>query len=342
MLPFLFAQEAKNGYELFFINQMPTQEEYQKYVGETIAFFEPESPAQYLFNLEGIELGTPYTINKITMYYALAVPHVDFVVTKVGSGNVKGIHIKCRNTESTEKEPGVLDIPAHLYQPVKDLKDKYLQKRVLVHGKQYRIADFDYCSRRVSFVFLADDGDCFTEPVFTALDYTVDDSLIGVEKPENEAIMYGNTTIVTEDDIAKYSYVDNVLGIQIINDGEKFAFSILNLSDNTLRIIWDEAAFVDVNGSTSKIIHSGIKYNEIEKAQIPSIIVKGSKISDIAIPTNNIEYNKKLGWNIKKMFKPKQEGIVALLLPVQIKGVTNEYLFVFKRSFVLRHPELHE
>ena len=342
MLPFLFAQEKNTGYEVFFINRQTNQEEYQLYKGATIAFYEPTTPSERLFNLDGVELGVPYTIKKIQSYYALGIPHVDFLITKDSDKDGKGIHIKCRNSESTDKKPGIYDLPAYLYYMVEAQKELYLNKKVFTRDKLYTVSDFGFENKVVSLVYTSDDGETFSEPLYEALDYTTDDSLVSVEKPENEAVQYGKTNVITEDGISKYSYIDNYVGIIIFHDKEQFVFSIHNLSDNTLKVIWDEAAYVDANGSTSKVIHSGVKYNERENSQTPSIIVKGAKITDIAVPVNNIEHNEILGWFSKPLYQPAQEGNIALLLPFQIKGVTNEYLFVFNRTFVLRHPELHD
>lgn len=341
MMPFLFAQEDVTGYEKYFINKQGNQEEYQQYKGEQIGFYEPSTPVQKLFNLDGIEFGVPYTIKKIQMYYSLAVPQVDFLISKVGDKSGKDFHIKCRNIESTDKKPGIEDMPAYLYKPVKELQDLYIGRTVSSYGKFFTVSSIGIGQNVVTFVYTADDGDTFEEPVLEALDYTVDDSLISVEKPENEAIQYGKTEVITEDRITKYSYVDNFVNIIIFHDGKRFVFSVKNNSDNSIKIVWDEAAYVDAGGSTSKVIHNGIKYSERENSQIPSIIVKGAMLNDVAAPVNNIRYDEFASWYSLPMYKPVEEGNVALLLPIQIKGVTNEYLFVFQRKIVRRHPELH-
>ena len=74
------------------------------------------------------------------------------------------------------------------------------------------------------------------------------------------------TEIITEDNLTKYSYVDNYIDILIfISDQEKFTFSLTNISNNSIKIIWNDAVFVDVDGTISKVMHEGIKYSEKEK-----------------------------------------------------------------------------
>ena len=116
-------------------------------------------------------------------------------------------------------------------------------------------------------------------------------ALTKVEKPSNSAVRYGKTTSVTDKDITKYSYEDNFIDIQIFAGSTQFNFVLKNVSDNTLKVVWNEAVFVDVDGSTSKIMHTGIKYSQREADQPASTIIKGAKLEDLAAPTDKIYYS---------------------------------------------------
>lgn len=166
-----------------------------------------------------------------------------------------------------------------------------------------------------------------------------------VEKPSNPAIRYGKTkTVESNSDITQYSYVDNVIDILIVGDGEKFSFILKNISNNSIKIIWNEAVFVDFNGSTSKVMHSGIKYAQREGDQPATTIIKGAKIEDVAVPTCNIRYSSVLKeWVEDSMYptRPNENpGQIRLMLPIQIKDVVNEYVFVFDVKYVYNHPEV--
>lgn len=166
-----------------------------------------------------------------------------------------------------------------------------------------------------------------------------------VEKPSNPAIRYGKTkTVESNSDITQYSYVDNVIDILIVGDGEKFSFILKNISNNSIKIIWNEAVFVDFNGSTSKVMHSGIKYAQREGDQPATTIIKGAKIEDVAVPTCNIRYSSVLKeWVEDSMYptRPNENpGQIRLMLPIQIKDVVNEYVFVFDVKYEYNHPEV--
>lgn len=169
-------------------------------------------------------------------------------------------------------------------------------------------------------------------------------TLTKVEKPSNSAIRYGNTTTVTDKDITKFSYIDNFIDILIFANNSQFSFILKNVSDNTIKVVWNEAVFVDVDGSTSKVMHSGTKYSQREGDQPASTIIKGAKLEDVAAPTDKVYYSDVLKeWTSKSLYsnaKQNTEGqTIKLMLPIQVKDVVNEYIFDFELKYIYEHPE---
>lgn len=172
--------------------------------------------------------------------------------------------------------------------------------------------------------------------------------LAKVEKPSNSEIRYGETTtVLAEDGISKFSYKDNVIDIMIFADCSKFNFVLQNISDNSIKIVWDEAVFVNFDGSIERVMHKGIKFSEKNGPQPATTIIKGAKWEDIVIPTHLVYYREATsyvegGWDTYSMY-PKQSGLmpgqIKLMLPIQIKDVINEYVFVFNVQYVFNHPE---
>lgn len=165
-----------------------------------------------------------------------------------------------------------------------------------------------------------------------------------VEKPSNPAIRYGTTTVVEDDKkVSKYSYVDNVIDILIFGSSKQFDFVLKNVSDNSIKVVWNEAVFVNFDGSTSKIMHVGTKYSQREADQPATTIIKGAKIEDIATPTCNVMYSEVLNeWLTLSMYPSASAttpGQLRLMLPIQIKDVINEYVFVFDVNYVYNHPD---
>ena len=168
-------------------------------------------------------------------------------------------------------------------------------------------------------------------------------TLAKVEKPSNPSVKYGKTTTVDEMGITKYSYEDNFISIIIFGSSTQFSFTMKNVSQNTLKIVWDDAVFVDYKGSTSKVMHSGIKYSQREASQPASTIIKGASLEDIACPTSNVRYSDVLKEWVTDSMYPRGVSMdtkqVQLMLPIQIKDVVNEYIFVFDINYKYRYPE---
>ena len=105
----------------------------------------------------------------------------------------------------------------------------------------------------------------------------------------------------------------------------------------------DDAAFVDYSGNTSRVMHSGIKYSQKEASQPASTIIKGATLDDVACPTANVYYSTILkDWVTKSMYPQYATygaNQIQLMLPIQIKDVVNEYIFVFDLKYGYNYPE---
>lgn len=168
--------------------------------------------------------------------------------------------------------------------------------------------------------------------------------LTKVEKPSNPSIRYGKTTTIEDDKkISKYSYVDNVIDIIIFGTSKQFDFVLKNVSNNSIKIVWNEAVFVNFDGSSSKIMHVGTKYSQREADQPATTIIKGAKVEDLAAPNCNVRYSDILKeWVTDSMYPTEpalSPGELRLMLPIQIKDVVNEYIFVFDVQYVYSYPE---
>lgn len=172
--------------------------------------------------------------------------------------------------------------------------------------------------------------------------------LAEVEKPSNSKIRYGETkTISSENGISKFTYKDNVIDIMIFAGRSNFNFVLQNISESSIKIVWDEAVFVNFDGSTEKVMHKGIKFSEKNGAQPATTIIKNAKWEDTVIPTHLVYYREATkdvegGWDTYSMY-PREKGLnpgqIKLMLPIQIKDVINEYVFIFNVQYVFNHPE---
>ena len=129
---------------------------------------------------------------------------------------------------------------------------------------------------------------------------------------------------------------------------------LMNLTPHTVRIIWDEAAFTDFDGSSRRVVHAGTRYDDLNAPQIPTTIAPHATVEDRVVPIDRIS-NAGSGFVnvglvpriVRPCEMPELEFVSVvrgyqgerfrLLLPITITGVVNEYNFTFEvRSVSLR------
>lgn len=357
--------EAKFG--IYGIQKHETLSEYQKYVGETVIYLPKETPSyddekefKGLFNKE-------YIISKITgddkrMVFLLQEKNGKSSV-KMTINNQYEVYSYGKYTYCITKD---YTVPLFLIEKFNKDKSSFIGKK-FSNDKvkaQYEVIDVKMVTTKNSYSYETPypsvhyvlknsiNGAINIVPAETAERdaFTKDlsgkyiSTLVKVEKPADAKIRYGNTKTVELDGITKYNYVDDYIDILIFGTSQEFKFLLKNISQNSLKVVWNEAVFVDFNGSTSKVMHVGTKYSQKNDDQPSSVVIKDATIDDIAVPTVNIRYSDVLKkWVTDSMYPSKQAetpGELKLMLPIQVKDVINEYVFVFKVDWVYNNPEL--
>lgn len=142
-------------------------------------------------------------------------------------------------------------------------------------------------------------------------------------------------------------YENNQLKIVWFPSASDFRFVLTNKSTNSMKIIWDESVYVNTDGYCRMVMHQGTRFIDKNITQKPSVIVKGSKIEDLILPTDNVYYvNGKYGglWQTMPLLKTwvstleefdiiKKEFVgktMKILLPISIENSTQEYMFTFR------------
>ncbi|MHB9057006.1 MAG: hypothetical protein ACYC2P_12795 [Paludibacteraceae bacterium] len=349
------------------IQKCATLSEYQKYVGETVIYL-PKTPPSYddTKEFKGV-LNKEYVITKITGNDK----KMKFILQeKGGTTKVKMIvnnqYEMYSYGEYTYCITGYYSIPLFLV-------DKFNQDKAKLIGKKYTNDKVKTVYECTDVIMTTKADKYATKTPYPTLHYVLQNSitaekdtfpaekaekecfikdlsgkyistLVKVEKPADETVRYGKTKSIESEGMTKYSYIDDYIDIVIFGGREQFNFVLKNISQNTLKIVWNEAVFVNFNGSTSKIMHVGTKYSQKDGDQPASTIIKGASIDDIAVPTCNIRYSDVLKEWITESMYPNSPAIspgeLRLMLPIQVKDVVNEYIFVFKVEWIYNHPEL--
>lgn len=183
-----------------------------------------------------------------------------------------------------------------------------------------------------------------------------DYALTSVERPADAKERYGEQIVdkYNPQDSSKFNYIfeDGLVKILWLPSQTGFYFQIYNKTDNSIKVVWDEAVFVDQNNKSHRLMHSGIKYNERENPQPPSVIIRKGSIDEFVTPTDYVYFYRGYGnqyvydpseWRHMPMLNCKSEeqakvendakqfvgNKLQLLLPIEIQGTVNEYIFEF-------------
>ena len=178
--------------------------------------------------------------------------------------------------------------------------------------------------------------------LFKVTNYDV--SLSSVESPADAKEKYGETKVVKieQEGLSKYQYEDDYIKIFWYVSSTQFNFDLTNKSDYTMKLNWDDMAYVDENGNTKRVMHSGVKYTERNSSQPASILPKNASLSDVLLPTDNVYYvsGSYGGWRESSLFpryntneeaqaSPALGKKVRIIFPIVIQDVVNEYVFEF-------------
>lgn len=370
----------------FGIKQQKTADGYQQYVGKSF-FVRPAYGKLETWRKSGFEYdkdydGKTFTITKVTVKDVTLndKPNKEITVMAVEDGGKKKIKFKGYEEISVKvsiwsgikRWPLIGWMPIVFVEPFNEFKQKHIGETITheMVKDQYEIVDvfigkftvkegtlaapmYTVRNKRTGETVKCPYNEVHETPFISALEGRYKTALVKVEKPEDAANRYGETKTIQDDGIDKYSYKDDIIDIIIFGTKEQFSFVLKNISPHSLKIIWNEAAFVGLDGSTSKIMHVGTKFSQRESDQPATVVIKGAKIDDVATPTANVYYDEGVrvgydrygsGWKTKSMlpeeYKGKEIGEIRLMLPIQVKDVVNEYTFVFKVYYTYDHPEL--
>jgi hypothetical protein len=145
-------------------------------------------------------------------------------------------------------------------------------------------------------------------------------------------------------------YEDNFIKIKWRYGVSQFEFDLTNKSDQTIKLLWDDAVFISLDNETNRVFHRGVKIIDRESPQSPSSIYKNSTLADLVAPSSYTRYvsGQYGGWRSSPLI-PVTQGAFAnkidylkefigktmrVVLPLKINDETSEYVFSFRTEFI--------
>lgn len=164
--------------------------------------------------------------------------------------------------------------------------------------------------------------------------------LTGVTPPKQNQLEPVKIEPFTDAGITKYRFEDADIQIVMYVLPKRIIFDLKNKTDQTAKLIWDDAVMVDYTGANQRVTHVGVRFMDRDNPKPPTSILAGTLLHEEVTPTSNI-YLDRLEWKVSGLFpvfyKTKSEPeakqyegkTMKLLLPIELRGEKKEYIFDF-------------
>lgn len=143
------------------------------------------------------------------------------------------------------------------------------------------------------------------------------------------------------------TYETDSLSIRFAISTDGIGFSMKNKISEPIKIIWNEASYVDIRGSSNKVIHSGIEYSERNRSIPPTTIPPKASTEQVVLPSSNITtiggewveeplfpHSETFGYRSDSEYIGGTEEYVgkefSLFLPLEVGGKDINYNFRFR------------
>ena len=149
-----------------------------------------------------------------------------------------------------------------------------------------------------------------------------DISLISVDRPTHAKQLYGEQKIesVIQEGFLRSYFEDGMVGIEWRPTSDDIGVVIRNKTYDPLKVVWDEARFIDEKGVSHRLIHSGIGYEERYDFHPPTIIVPRGTLEDFIHPADYFRWEE----YSRGSYKQQDYWVRSPFLPIQIKGTAEE------------------
>lgn len=344
-----------------------TNEEYQKYIGQTVIYLTPNRPSWLDENFRKVckgKFNTPYIISKIKKSDDRIIL---ILVEKGGRKKVKMIinamyGFPDFRISSSKTVPLLLidkfeadkkNIVGEIFTS-KKVKASYEVIDVVMREADslYRRRDLGVEYPTLHYVVKNSiTGEISSYPAKKAKNACFNDDLKGeyrsfltkVEVLPSDSGESGIISAIEDSGNTKYNYVDSFINTVITFSGKRFEFKITNNTQNSIKILWNDAVFINYEGNVGKIMHAGVPYITRGGDMPNTTIIKGRSIEDSAVPVHKVYYDDFLKeWDEYSSY-PLNNGLdpgqLSLMLPIQIENVVYEYVFVFDVKYIYEHPE---
>lgn len=164
--------------------------------------------------------------------------------------------------------------------------------------------------------------------------------LVSVERNGTKCLQ-GIKMINNESDFPLATFSDEKLSFTWEIQLTHFNLSLENKSDKTIRVDWENSAYVNSLGNNFRVFHSGITIADRDREQMSTPIVRGSKLRDLVVPTGNVSYSTYFNRWVYLTLLDNKKGSedntnVRIQLSIKDNDGAQDYIFIFNLKYIKR------
>jgi hypothetical protein len=135
----------------------------------------------------------------------------------------------------------------------------------------------------------------------------------------------------------KLFFEDDAIAIGFDVANEQLQFILGNKTQEPQTINWDEVSFIDLSGTAHRVLHAGVKLEDRDKPQSPTVIPPGAKINDLVAPSDFVRLNTTINEWVHDPLLPPSQRIVnykgqtfGVFMPIVVNGKKKNYTFTIR------------
>jgi hypothetical protein len=133
-------------------------------------------------------------------------------------------------------------------------------------------------------------------------------------------------------------FEDQSIKIRFSLSEKQIGIVLQNKMHSPIKVDWNNISYVDTAGLAHGVIHTGVRFIERDRPQVPTVIPPAAMIDDAMIPSDHISYapGSGSGWNSRPLFPAITETDLYIgksfrvFMPLEFDGAVNNYLFSFR------------
>jgi hypothetical protein len=180
-------------------------------------------------------------------------------------------------------------------------------------------------------------------------DYDI--GLTSVDRPAEIQKKYGSYDVTKVKEVGSdiSSFEDGLVRIVWTPSAYDAVFILTNKTNQPIKILWDNAVFVDEDGTNHRVVHGDVNHTEASEFQKPALIEPNGTYKDAIFPAGSFVYRSG-NWHKKPLFPTISVSRQAnsmeeeaseyvgksfqIILPLEVDNAAHEYIFTFKVSNV--------